>query len=111
MKKLVLVLVAVLSMTTAVASNEKPSDKAKRQLRAKIVKLLGKADFSFSEEITAQVNFLVNKKGEIIVLSVNSANANVDSYVKRKLNYRRINPTVNGTVQMYKMPIRIVSKL
>lgn len=109
MKKLVLLLAITLS-TSVFANNSKPVDAIKSELRTEIIKLLGNADFNLNNNLTTIVEFTVNNKGEVIVLSVNTNNKKVDRFVKSKLNYRTITNKAVVKGSIYKMPLKLVKK-
>ncbi len=106
MKKLaVLFFVFAMSATTTFANNDK--DKGKGEvLRTQIVKYLGKYDTN--ENIKAEVTFMLNRKNEIIVLSVEAENKEIVGFIKSKLNYKKIQQTTGETMEVYKVPVRFV---
>lgn len=106
MKKLLFVFVFAVSLSTF-ASEEKPIRNA--ELRAGIAKLLGEATF-INENATAVVSFIINKKGEIIVLLVDSENESIEKYIKSKLNYHVVTKKANLKGKVYKMPVKIIKK-
>lgn len=111
MRTLVVLFIATLLSTAMYANNENPSTKkVKEEIRTKIVKLLGHADFSFENEIKATVDLLVNKKGEIVILDVDSNNNSVESFIKRKLNYKKVYQQLANTVKVYQLPIKIIKE-
>ncbi len=63
------------------------------------------------EQYTADVMFTVNNDRELIVLSVDTENAQLESYLKRKLNYKKVNhtPTKNG--EIYLLPVKMIKQL
>lgn len=108
MKKLiVLALIIVFGSATVVASN--PEKTTPENLRSEIVKILNAPEFSFEEkEVSALIKFTLNSKGEIVVLSVDSDNEQVDFYVKNELNYKRIVNVNTQRGQIFTMPLRIM---
>ena len=107
MKKLaVLIFVFAMSVTTTFANNEDDKRKEERALRTQIVKLLG--NYESKETVQAEVKFMINRKGEIIVLSVESENKNVDAYIKSALNYKTVSKKVAKRMRMYIVPLKIV---
>jgi hypothetical protein len=95
-----------LQATAAIASPVKPN----QQLRAEIIQIIG-TDCPYNlnqKECTAEVLFTINSKGELIVLTVNSENENAESFIKNKLNYKKVTlvPTKEG--ELFLLPIRIV---
>lgn len=110
MKKLVVVLFAMMVSVSSFANEGTPVEKKTETLRTTIVQLLGHADFSFEKEIKAEVSFIVNKKGEIIVLLVDAESQTAEAFIKRKLNYHKVVTTGISKNKIFKMPVRIVKQ-
>ena len=108
MKKLVFLVLFVGTFTFA--NNSNPANAVKNELRTQIVKLLGKANFVIENNIETVVEFMVNKNGEIIVLTVNSDSNSVKQYIKQKLNYNTVVTTPNVRGKVFKMPLKLVRK-
>ncbi len=107
MKKLFLLLAITVS-TTIFANNSRPADVVKSEIRTEIIKLLGNANFNVESDLTADVEFMINNKGEVIVLTVDTKNSDVETYVKNKLNYRLITNKFIVKGKIYKMPLKLV---
>jgi len=83
-------------------------DFAKKALRAKIVKLLGKHPYDLKTDVLkADVSIMLNNKNELVVVSVESNNDQLDNFVTGKLNYKKvmIKGIAPGTI--YKVPVKI----
>lgn len=108
MKKLaVAFFVFAMSVTTTFATNE--DDKRKEEgktLRTEIIKLIG--NYNTDKTVTADVSFMINRQGEIIVLSVNSIDKDLESYVKAVLNYQSVEKVVAKRMKVFKLPLKIV---
>ena len=63
---------------------------------------LGKA-----KELTATVLFTVNSEKEIVVISVETVDSNLESFVKSKLNYQKVELEDVILGKMYKLPVRV----
>ena len=109
MKKLaVLFFVFAMSVTTTFANNDDDKRKEERkELRTQIVKLLGNYDGYTQGSVKAEVTFMINRKGEIVIISVESTNNDVESYVKNKLNYRFVKNAITKGMKVYKLPLTI----
>ncbi len=107
MKKLFLLFAITLS-TSIFANDSRPAEIVKSEIRTEIIKLLGKANFEFNQELTANVEFMINSKGEVIVLTVDTKNTEVEAYVKQKLNYRAISNKFIVKGKVYKMPLKLI---
>lgn len=111
MKKVIALVFVLMMSVSSFASNENPTSKeVKREIRTKIVKLLGQADFTVNKDVKTTVDLLINKKGEIVILDVECADPTVCAFVKRKLNYKKIYKKLNDSVKVYKMPLRILKQ-
>lgn len=108
--KLVLVIVSVMLSTIAFANTNPTEDKVKMTVISKeIAKLLENPSFALERNASVTVKFTVNKKNEIIVLSVESENNEdtIEEYIKARLNYKRL--TNNIKSEVYTLPIKMVS--
>lgn len=111
MKKLLVFVFTVMMTVSSFANDVNPTtskEDVKKEIRTKIVELLGAVDFSFDKNLTTTVDLMINRKGQVVVLDVNSENPNVVNYVTRKLNYKTIVKNLNKSVKIYKMPLRII---
>ncbi len=110
MKNLKLFIVAftlfTMSVSAAVINPIKPTN----QLRAEIVDIIGpNCPYEYDkDECTADVIFTVNTNGEIIVLSVESPNSKAESYLKSKLNYKKVSHTTTREGEIFLLPLRMV---
>ena len=110
MRKFSLVLVAAaLFISGNLFANDSDNTDPERSLKTQIQQLLkvNKLVVEDSEELTAKVLFTVNGEEEIVVISVETDDSDLESFVKSKLNYKKVelNEFVEG--RMYKMPLRV----
>lgn len=112
--KLIITSMALMLTVATVSANNFPTtnkyDNSKTELRAKIITLLGKQSpikIDTKEDISAKVSFMLNSKNEIIVISVDSKSATVDSYVKERLNYKTVKVAGIKKGEIYQMPLRV----
>lgn len=104
-------LVALFLFASAFTTFAKDTDpyNTKDALRAKIVSMIGKQIplEVTTKSIDAKVSFVINKNNEIVVVSVDSKNENLDSYIKNKLNYQKL--IVPGTIkgEVYIFPLKV----
>ena len=102
--------ISLSTVFTTVASEKKPTED-KKTLRTEIVSLLGnKIPLDVNQSHSAQISFIVNNNNEVVVISVNSKTPEFSSYVKRKLNYKKINLKNIKKGEVYRMPIKINTK-
>ena len=107
MRKLSLLVVAlaVLVGTTANAATEPTTEKVPT-ITQEIGEFLANPDFEFGDEITAKVSFVLNKDHEVVVLSVEAENEAIESYIKGRLNYKKISAVAQQGTQ-YVVPVRL----
>jgi len=91
------------------ATKENP--KVNKQLRDQIVKMLGKTtNVILTDKVEAEVVFTLNDKSEIVILSVNSENKKFDSFVKSRLNYKKVTVKVLNQGDIFRLPLIIKKK-
>lgn len=108
LKSIIAIIAISLATTFSTAATEKESSKITKKLRTEIVSMLGKKiQLELKETSSAEISFMINNKNEVIVLSVDSENKQFSSFVKNKLNYKKI--TVKGIQkgEIYKLPVKI----
>jgi len=60
--------------------------------------------------LQAEVVFTLNDQSEIVIVSVNCENEILDGYIKRKLNYKKVQVSALDEGEIYRMPLKIVHK-
>jgi len=60
------------------------------EVRTEIMKMVTPPDINEEQSGTANVEFLVTVKNEIVILTVDSSNEYLESYVKSKMNYKKL---------------------
>lgn len=107
MKKLAVALfVFAMSVTTTFATNDDDKrTKEGKALRTEIIKLIG--NYNPEKTVTADVSFMINRQGEIVVLSVASSDKDLENYVKAALNYQSVDKVVAKRMKVFKLPLRI----
>ena len=111
MKNLKLFVIAITLFTiNATAANFHPIKPAD-ELRIEIVDMIGSDyidEMMIADQYEANVLFTVNSKKELIVLSVDTDNEQLESYLKWKLNYKKVDyrPSKNG--EIYLLPVKMV---
>ncbi len=110
MRKFSLVLVAAaLFISGNLFANNSDNTDPQRSLATQIHELLkvNKLVVDNSEELTAKVLFTVNSEQEIVVISVETDDSDLESFVKSKLNYKRVELNEFAEGRMYRMPLRV----
>lgn len=111
MRKISLVVVAAMLLSTgSLLANDLDGVSPAKTLTTQISKLLSNNEFTESEvNVTAEVRFTINKESEIVVLSVETENGNVESFVKGNLNYQKVDMSTYVEGKLYTIPVRIQS--
>lgn len=79
-------------------------------ISVEIGELLKNPGFLITDEITAEVKVMINEKNQLVVLSVNSKHDILDSFVKSRLNYKKLSVKLKTGQKKYMIPVRIVQK-
>ncbi len=111
MKQVNIIVLAVLFMcTTVLSAANVPVTKKNSELSAEIGLLLKNPSFKIKEDIKARITFTLNKNNEIVVLSVDSEDLKIESFIKNRLNYQKVTALTNNAIKEYKVPVRIVQE-
>lgn len=106
MKKLSVILVSlVLLLGTNLSAAEAGLDKDKKlTITEEIGDLLTDADMVLDYDVNANVTFMINGEGEIVVLTVDTTDESIERFIKSRLNYKKLqNKLLKG--EEYKVPI------
>jgi len=114
MKKLKLTIAVIalcLSTIVATATETKTvTSKSSKNLRSKIVKLLGDEAPTYltdGNDVKAELSLMLNKKNQIVIVSVDSKSSLIDGYVKSKLNYQVVSVKGLKKGKIYRVPLTI----
>lgn len=108
MKKIkVLCVAAALAFSGVALAGTEPNQEQK--LNKEIGQLLDNPTFNVEDELTAYVTFTLNDKDEIVVLTVDSDSSLVESFIKNRLNYKKVATKLNTGTKFYKVPVRLVA--
>jgi len=109
--KLFVLALALFTINVSAANLEpiKPTD----ELRIEIVDLIGSSfmDEMIESEYSASVIFTVNLKRELIVLSVDSDDAEMESYLKRQLNYKKVDHKPSKPGEIFLLPVKMIKQI
>ena len=64
-------------------------------------------NFQLNEDVDALVKIFINEDNEIVVLSVDTDNSAVETFIKRRLNYKKLSTSV-GYSKSFKVPVKMV---
>ena len=92
MKKLSVILVTLaLLLATNLSAAEAGLDKDKNlTISQEIGDLLADADMELDYDVNANVTFMINDEGEIVVLTVDTDDLAIEKFIKSRLNYKKL---------------------
>lgn len=92
MKKLtVLLVIAFLATSQLFANGKNPKEIVFKKLRNEIAHLLDSPQIKIdAPSAEAFIEFTLNNKNEIVILTVNSNKEGIENYVKTRLNYKKV---------------------
>lgn len=105
-----LLLVVAIAFSSALYASDKPTKDTSSSISEEIGQLLKNPNFTVEEDILANVKVFFNEDNEIVVLTVNSESEYIDSYIKSRLNYKKMSNGVNNKNRYYIVPVRITAK-
>jgi len=109
MKKIGLILFAAAIFTVSNAFAVNPTTKPAKTLSAQIQEMLEDNRFRVNDDLTADVRFTLNNEGEIVVLSVATFDEGLESFVKNRLNYKKVQLAAIQEGKVYTVPVRITA--
>lgn len=91
------------------ASNDRPADKREVMtiITKDVQKLLKNSELILDVTAVATVKIMINSKNEIVVLSVDTNNAEVDAFVKGRLNYKKV--SAKTVSEVFILPIKVMA--
>lgn len=102
-----LLVVAFALCTVFAYANSEDENANSVVIKEEIGKLLKNPQFLVDEDITASVLFTVNKHNELVVLSVDSNNTNVEGFIKERLNYQELPVNLKNGEKTFRIPVRV----
>ncbi|MCG1036463.1 hypothetical protein [Polaribacter sargassicola] len=107
-----IIAILAISMSTVFSMNATENDKPEsKELRTEIASFLGNnISLELEETSTAEVSFIINNNNEIVVISVNSDIKELNTIIKAKLNYKKLDTKGTKKGEIYKMPLKINAK-
>lgn len=111
MRKLSLVFVAAMLLVSGnILANDFIRNNPTKKLSTQIGEFLQDNYLTAKDvSLTAQVRFTLNNQGEIVVLSVDTQDERFESFVKARLNYKKVEVEDATEGKMFTIPIRIAS--
>lgn len=105
MKKVFVALAFIAVSGMAFANNVNPTKAQGAELRSEILSLIGTPQLDDSMEERVIINFTVNSQNEVVVLS--TSNAQLDGYIKSRLNYKQVTTSDVVINERYTLPLLV----
>jgi hypothetical protein len=103
--------VVALSLATVLpaAANTNPTTvkEGKTLLRTTIVSLLGKHQYDLEKTLEARVSVMLNNENELVVVGVSAEDKTIASFVKTKLNYKKVDVKGIKKGTIYRIPLKM----
>jgi hypothetical protein len=101
-------LAMLISTTSTFASDFNIPTIKKEEVRVQILELLNDSKPDVATDASIKITFTFSSEGEIVVLNVDSKNSNVLNYIRKNINYKKIeNPGKKD--EIYIMPLKFKS--
>ena len=111
-KTFLLAAVIALSFTLSAYATEttKETIEEPTTIIKEIKKLLNKPNFKIDQDLNALVKIVINQDNQMVVLSVDSNNEMVESFIKSRLNYKTLDNNITEKDKAYIVPVRITQE-
>ena len=100
---------ALLIGTASFATNPIVDKVKKEQASLEIAQLLKGPLFELEVDTAASVILVVNSENELVVLSVDTEDAQVERFIKNRLNYKKLKNSLERGKE-YRLPVIITSE-
>ncbi|MDP5044045.1 MAG: hypothetical protein NWQ06_03585 [Leeuwenhoekiella sp.] len=86
------------------------SEAVKASMNKELGALLTESKIKLEQTVSATVSFTINSNSEVVVLDVETENAQVEQFIQNRLNYKKIKANaLKG--QTYHLPVVLESRL
>lgn len=105
-----LLLVLAITFTSVLSANTNPTHAEPDVLTKEIATLLKNPKFRVAEDLVANVTFILNEDQEIVVLNVDTKSEVLESFIKSRLNYNKLDGNINSVNKTFEVPVRITAQ-
>lgn len=105
-----LALIVAITFSSAISASTNSIDNADpKSMTETISELLKNPRIQFDTDVNAMVIVTVNQNNELVVLSVDTQNEVLGSFIKKRLNYKEVPKALVGPQRTFKIPVKIIS--
>ena len=104
-----LLLAVTLTFSSVLMASTNPDDRRaeSQAITTKVGKLLKNPHFILDKEIVANVTLTLNKNNELVVLSVDSDDLQIENFIKGRLNYEKLSTSAESVGKEFIVPVRV----
>lgn len=107
-KTVVMIFLLGFNSLISTANDKLPSKKdGFTSITQDVQKLLKSSDLVLKQTEKATVKIMINSKNEIVVLSVDTNNEQIDAFVKARLNYKKV--STKSVSEILTIPLRLLA--
>lgn len=110
LKSIIAIIAISLATTFSATATEKEKTKSKisNKLRTEIVSMLGtEIQVELKDTTSAEIAFMINNENEVVIVSVDSKVDEFSSFVKTKLNYKKVKVKGTKKGEIYRIPVKL----
>lgn len=107
-----LALVVVFAFSGVLAASTEPVKKTGDEpttVTSAVSELLKNPQLELNYDEKATVMLTINEDNEIVVLSVDSENVDVKSFIKSRLNYKKLDVNFSSKLKAFNVPVKILA--
>lgn len=108
----VLALIIAIGLSSVVSATTPEKGKVKKEeptIEKTIGNLLKNPTFKFDSNIDTTLEIIVNNDNEIVVLDVEGYNNDLESFVKNRLNYKKLSFNFKDKNKTFKIPLKMLA--
>jgi flagellar capping protein FliD len=105
-----LVLVVTITFSSVLTASTEPKDAEASAITTEVFKRLENPKFLLETDVLVNVTLTLNKNNELVVLTVDSENEGIVSYIKDRLNYNKVPVDIYNKGRNYIVPVRLAIK-
>ncbi|APZ46877.1 hypothetical protein BW723_11545 [Polaribacter reichenbachii] len=112
LKSIIAIIAITLATTFSATATEKKNEtekaKVSSKLRTEIVSMLGnEIQLELEDTTSARISFMINNDNEVVIVSVDSEVSEFSSFVKTKLNYKKVKVKGTKKGEIYRIPVKL----
>ena len=103
----VMLIVLAFTFSNVIFANSTVKEKERSTIVADVAERLESPKFELEKDVSAEVIIVINKKNQMVVLSVDSENEEIANYIKHRLNYSEVSVELLEKGKTYTIPVKL----